>query len=301
MLAALALILFGRRLWDRSGTFFLFALVLAAAAAWPITPSHAQSTRLRRGPSKAHSGWRLTWSDEFNGSGPVNPTKWVNEVGGHGWGNHELEYYTPGPINAVQSGGNLVITGRDDGGSYSCWYGPCRFTSARLETKGHFSQKYGRFVARMKVPPGAGLWPAFWLLGDNIDRVGWPECGEIDVMEEWGNAPATVRGTLHGPLPDGGSYDLGKSFEFGPDLSSDYHEYAIEWAPNSVKFFIDDVEYTHYGPDDVYGGGRWVFDRQPFHIVVNLAVSGEVKATFPQSLLIDWIRVYSRRPAPPPH
>ena len=145
----------------------------------------------------------------------------------------------------------------------------------------------------MKLPSGAGLWPTFWLLGDNIDKVRWPTCGEIDVMEEWGDAPTSVRGSLHGPLPGGGSYDLNKSFQLGPDLSADFHEYAIEWAPNSVKFFVDDIEYANFGPGDVYGGGRWVFNGQPFHIVVNLALTGKVGVAFPQSLLIDWIRVYS--------
>jgi beta-glucanase (GH16 family) len=114
-----------------------------------------------------------------------------------------------------------------------------------------------------------------------------------------GQCPTSVRGSLHGPLPASGSYDLGKSFQPGPDLSADYHEYAIEWAPNSVKFFIDDIEYTNYGAGDVYGGGRWVFNDQPFHIVMNLALIGNVTAVFPQSLLIDWIRVYSAvRPQP---
>jgi beta-glucanase (GH16 family) len=147
------------------------------------------------------TGWTLTWSDDFNGTGPLDPTKWANVVGGTGQGNYELEYNTAGSANAVQSGGNLVITAKSSGASsYTCWYGPCRFTSARVHTKGLFSQKYGRFVARMKVPPGAGLWPAFWMLGDNIDTVRWPTCGEIDVMEEWGTDPTTVRGSLHGPL-----------------------------------------------------------------------------------------------------
>src|SRR5260221_774305 len=114
----------------------------------------------------------------------------------------------------------------------------------------------------MKLPSGAGLWPTFWLLGDNIDKVRSPTCGEIDVMEEWGDAPTSVRGSLHGPLPGGGSYDLNKSFQLGPDLSPDFHEYAIEWAPNSVKFFVDDIEYANFGPGDVYGGGRWGFNRR---------------------------------------
>jgi beta-glucanase (GH16 family) len=277
-----------------SSTILFAALTLLAALLWPVSPADAQTDRPRPLAHNPLQKWKLTWSDEFNGAGPVDPAKWVNMVGGQGWGNHELEYYTAGTENAEQRGGNLVITARDDGPAYHCWYGPCRYTSARLESRGLFSQKYGRLAARMKLPSGAGLWPAFWMLGDNITKVGWPKCGEIDIMEEWGSAPKVVRGSIHGPLPREGSYDVNKSFQLGPDLSDDFHEYAIEWAPDSVRFFIDKLEYARFGPGDLYGGGRWVFNSQPFHLVLNLAVSGNVSATLPQSLLVDWIRVYAR-------
>ena len=202
-----------------SSTILFAALTLLAALLWPVSPADAQTDRPRPLAHNPLQKWKLTWSDEFNGAGPVDPAKWVNMVGGQGWGNHELEYYTAGTENAEQRGGNLVITARDDGPAYSCWYGPCRYTSARLESRGLFSQKYGRFAARMKLPSGAGLWPAFWMLGDNITKVGWPKCGEIDIMEEWGSAPKVVRGSIHGPLPREGSYDVNKSFQLGPDLS----------------------------------------------------------------------------------
>jgi beta-glucanase (GH16 family) len=276
-----------------SSTILFAALTLLVALLWPVLPAAAQKDPPRPLAHKPLQNWKLTWSDEFNGVGPVDPGKWVNMVGGQGWGNYELEYYTAGTENAEQRGGNLVITARDDGPAYSCWYGPCRYTSARLESRGLFSQKYGRFAARMKLPSGAGLWPAFWMLGDNITKVGWPKCGEIDIMEEWGSAPKVVRGSIHGPLPGEGSYDVNKSFQLGSDLSDDFHEYAIEWAPDSVRFFIDKVEYARFGPGDLYGGGRWVFNGQPFHLVLNLAVSGNVSATLPQSLLVDWVRVYA--------
>jgi len=276
-----------------SSTILFAALTLLAALLWPVSPADAQTDRPRPLAHNPLQKWKLTWSDEFNGAGPVDPAKWVNMVGGQGWGNHELEYYTAGTENAEQRGGNLVITARDDGPAYNCWYGPCRYTSARLESRGLFSQKYGRLAARMKLPSGAGLWPAFWMLGDNITKVGWPKCGEIDIMEEWGSAPKVVRGSIHGPLPREGSYDVNKSFQLGPDLSDDFHEYAIEWAPDSVRFFIDKLEYARFGPGDLYGGGRWVFNSQPFHLVLNLAVSGNVSATLPQSLLVDWVRVYA--------
>jgi beta-glucanase (GH16 family) len=149
MLTALSLTLTAHRLQDAPATDFLLAVMSVAALAWPITPIEAQSDRQAGLASQAPTGWKLTWSDEFNGSGQADPTKWVNQVGGQGWGNQELEYYTAGSGNAVQSGGNLVITARDNTATYSCWYGQCRYTSARLQTKRLFSQQYGRFVARM--------------------------------------------------------------------------------------------------------------------------------------------------------
>jgi beta-glucanase (GH16 family) len=265
-----------------------------AALLWPATLG-AAAQKVEREPltHEPLAQWKLTWSDEFNGTGPVDSGKWKNAVGGHGWGNQELEYYTAGAENAEESGGNLVITARAAPSSYKCWYGPARYTSARLESRGLFSQKYGRFAARIKLPSGEGLWPAFWMRGENIDKVGWPRCGEIDVMEEWGRAPRVVRGSLHGPLPGAGSYDVNKSFQPGPDLSDAFHEYAIEWAPDSVRFFFDHIEYAHFGPGALYGGGRWVFN-QPFHLIVNVAVSSQVSAVLPKSLLVDWIRVYAK-------
>ncbi|HEY6462361.1 MAG TPA: glycoside hydrolase family 16 protein, partial [Polyangiaceae bacterium] len=170
------------------------------------------------GPDTALPGWTLTWSDEFDGpdGSAVDPTKWKHDVGGSGWGNQELEYYTDGTQNAVVQGGNLVITATTAGASqYSCWYGGCTYTSARLLTQGLFSQTYGRFEARVQMPTGKGLWPAVWMLGDDISDAGWPACGEIDFMETIGTDIATNHGSLHAPgynptatypLPDGGTF-----------------------------------------------------------------------------------------------
>lgn len=152
------------------------------------------------------SRWQLIWHDEFDGPPGSKPDerKWTPEVGGGGWGNQELEYYTD--HNAYEDGkGHLVIEARlESPANSSCWYGPCRYTSARLITKGNFALTYGRVEAGIKIPSGQGIWPAFWMLGQDIDLVGWPKCGEIDIMENIGREPATIHGTIHGPnLPWG--------------------------------------------------------------------------------------------------
>ncbi|HYJ91029.1 MAG TPA: glycoside hydrolase family 16 protein, partial [Pyrinomonadaceae bacterium] len=155
-------------------------------------------------PVTAQKPKRLIFDDEFNGAANPAPdsTKWTAEIGGKGWGNKELEYYTDSTANAYQNGsGSLVIKAVPVSSSVSlrCWYGQCKYTSARLTTKGKFDIKYGRFEARIKIPRGQGVWPAFWLLGSDISTVGWPQCGEIDIMENIGREPEVVHGTVHGP------------------------------------------------------------------------------------------------------
>ena len=247
-------------------------------------------------------GWTLTWSDEFDGpdGSAVDPGKWGHDTGGGGWGNNELEYYTSGTSNAVVSGGSLVITATQSGASnYSCWYGPCQYTSARLNTAGHFAQQYGRFEARIKLPEGQGVWPAFWMLGQNIGSAGWPGCGEIDVMENIGSTPDSSYGTTHGPGP--GNYPfagLSGAFNAGAPLGNDFHVYATEWDSGSVRFFVDGAAYWTVTPSQLPAGATWVFD-QPFFLLLNFAVGGNWpgspngSASFPQRMLVDYVRVYS--------
>jgi beta-glucanase (GH16 family) len=245
-------------------------------------------------------GWKLTWSDEFDGpdGSPVDPTKWTHDVGGTGWGNGELEYYTDGAQNAVVQGGNLVITATTQGASsYKCSYGTCKYTSARLLTKGLFSQQYGRFEARAQMPTGKGLWPAIWMLGDNIDTVSWPACGEIDFMETIGTDIETNHGTLHMPSNYGpsGSYKLPN----GASYADAFHTFAIEWAPGTVSFYVDDQLYETQLQSSVPGGDTWEFEH-PFFLVMNVAVGGQwpgspdSTTTFPQTLKVDWVRVYEK-------
>lgn len=240
------------------------------------------------------SGWTLTWSDEFDGpdGSAADPTKWANDVGGSGEGNMELEYYTPGAQNAVVEGGNLVITATTDGASkQSCWYGQCQYTSGRLTTRGKFSQKYGRFEARILSPSGQGMWPAFWTLGVSG---GWPACGEMDIMESIDLVTAN-HGSLHAP-----NYNPTATYNPTPGLAEAFHTYAVEWDESSISFLVDDHVYETRTPTDAaQSGGTWAF-TQPNYIIVNLAVGGNWpgnpngSTTFPQKMLIDWVRVYSK-------
>ena len=250
-------------------------------------------------PRPAPSQWTLVWADEFNqpNGSSVDASKWVSETGGNGWGNDELEYYTNRQQNAYQQDGNLVIkvmaekfTGAD---------GVTRnYTSARLKTLGKFSQTYGRFEARIKIPRGQGIWPAFWMLGDDIEKPGWPGCGEIDIMENIGKEPSLVHGTIHGPGYSGAdgitaSYALAKSQSF----ADDFHVFAVEWEPNLIRFYADDHLYATRTPADLPKGAKWVYDH-PFFLLLNVAVGGpwpgspDATTVFPQVMLVDYVRVY---------
>jgi beta-glucanase (GH16 family) len=246
------------------------------------------------------SGWTLVWSDEFagpNGSLP-DPTKWAFDTGGDGWGNNELEYYTARSQNAQLQNGNLVITAIQE--TYTGSDGVTRnYTSARLKTAGLFSQTYGRFEARIKIPHGQGLWPAFWMLGDNIGTAGWPACGEIDIMENIGSEPSAVHGSMHGPGYSGANpLTAGFTLSSG-QFSDDYHVFAVEWESNVVRFYVDNTLYETRTPSDLPAGTSWVFDH-PFFILLNVAVGGnwpgspDQTTVFPQTMLVDYVRVYAR-------
>jgi len=246
-------------------------------------------------------GWSLVWSDEFNGpdGSPVDSAKWVSETGGNGWGNQELEYYTTRSQSAFQHDGNLVITVSAE--KYTGSDGVTRhYTSARLKTQGKFTQKYGRFEASIKIPRGQGIWPAFWMLGDDIDKVGWPKCGEVDIMENIGKEPALVHGTIHGPGYSG-AHGIGAPFGLPGDahFADDFHIYAVEWEPRAIRFFVDDHLYATRTPADLPKGTKWVYNH-PFFMLLNVAVGGgwpgnpDATTVFPQTMLVDYVRVYRR-------
>ena len=228
--------------------------------------------------------YSLVWSDEFNGTS-VDATKWTFETGGGGWGNNELEYYQP--QNATVSNGNLVITAKKEtvsGQSY---------TSARMNTLGKFSQTYGRIEARIKMPLGTGMWPAFWMLGANINTVSWPTCGEIDIMEHI-NANNVIYGTMHW---NGGSghVSYGSTTMTTP---ADYHVYAIEWDAKQIRWYVDN---TLYQTGNILGNinNTGAF-HLPFFILLNLAVGGDFpgaavdESILPASMYVDYVRVYKQ-------
>jgi len=234
---------------------------------------------------------QLVVSDEFNTDGTPDDALWGYDIGTgeNGWGNNELQYYTDRPENVTVQNGYLIITAREES------YKGSPYTSARLITKNKFDQAYGRFEARIRLPWGQGIWPAFWMLGADIDDNPWPGAGEIDIMEYRGQEPTIVLGTVHGP---GYSADnaVSKSFTLENDrFDTGFHVFGIEWGPEYVNFYVDDVLYNQITPSDV--PGEWVFDK-PFFLLMNVAVGGSFvgspngETVFPQTMLVDYVRVY---------
>ncbi|WP_306191082.1 lectin [Streptomyces sp. MK5] len=240
-----------------------------------------------------------TFSDTFDGpaGAAVDPAKWQTETGDN-VNNHERQYYTSGNKNAALDGqGHLVITARrENPANYQCWYGTCQYTSARLNTSGKFAAQYGHVEARMKIPRGQGMWPAFWMLGTDIGQVGWPNSGEIDVMENVGFEPSTVHGTIHGPGYSG-SAGIGAPYSLpgGQAFADAFHTFAVDWAPDSITWSVDGTVYQRRTPADL-GGKTWVFDK-PFFLILNLAVGGywpgdpDGSTAFPQQLVVDSVSV----------
>jgi len=242
-------------------------------------------------------GWTLIWSDEFNaanGTG-ADTTKWNLVNKGDGFGNNELEFYTNRPANAYHDGnGFLVIKVIKES------YMGREYTSARLESNGKFEHLYGRYEARLQLPRGQGIWPAFWMLGNDIGSASWPNCGEIDIMENIGKEPSIVHGSLHGPGYSGGN-PLGQAYTLpnGGKFADGFHVFAVEWEQNVVRFYVDDILYGTKTPSDTPSGARWVYDH-PFYLLLNVAVGGnwpgapDATTVFPQTMLADYVRVYSR-------
>jgi beta-glucanase (GH16 family) len=238
--------------------------------------------------------WNLIWQDEFEGEAGARPDQdnWLAQVGTD-WGNQQLEFDTDRTDNAALDGeGHLVITARRES------FQGRNYTSARLATRGRFQRQYGRFEARMKLPRGQGMWPAFWLLGTDIDNVGWPNCGEIDVMENRGQQMRVIRGSLHGPGYSAGA-NHGRETDVGVDLGNDFHTYVVEWDPGRVIWKVDDHVYFTATPADLPAGKVWVYDH-PFYVILNVAVGGNFvgnpdgSTQFPQQMVVDYVRAYER-------
>jgi beta-glucanase (GH16 family) len=245
-------------------------------------------------PGHSQRNYELVWSDEFDGEAGASPdgSKWTYDIGGgvNGWGNNELQYYTNDPKNVSLDGdGYLVITALKES------LGGKAYTSARIKTQGIFQQTYGRFEARLKTPYGKGLWPAFWMLGANIEEVSWPQCGEIDVMELIGQQPFEVHGTIHGPGYSAGNAITSSFQNEGVRFDTEFHEFAVEWGEDFIEFFVDDERYHSIKPQNV--PGEWVFNDD-FFLILNVAVGGNWPGApnsttfFPQKMEIDYVRVY---------
>jgi beta-glucanase (GH16 family) len=249
--------------------------------------------------SDAH--YRLVWHDEFNGPAGrrPDPRNWRVLTGGGGWGNQELEDYTASAGNVSLNGqGDLAITARrmlSAHGRGNAW----RYTSARLETLGRFQFQYGRIEARIKVPLGAGLWPAFWMLGNDRPRVGWPRSGELDMMEFQGQNPFRLVGTAHGPRGRNGAWQVSRLADSLSPFNQAFHVYGLDWSRNRLVWTVDGRAYGGVTDRDLSRRDRWVFNR-PFYVLLNLAVGGfwvgrPPPAThFPAAMLIDWVRVWKR-------
>ena len=240
----------------------------------------------------------LIWEDNFDVDGAPNSAKWTYDIGDGsaqgipGWGNNELQYYTDRPDNVVVENGMLKITALQES------FEGRNYTSGRILTRGLLEQTYGRFEARIQLPWGQGLWPAFWMLGTNSNV--WPQRGEIDIMENRGSEPTINKGSVHGPGYSGGE-SVGKDYELtNGRFDNEFHVFGIEWGPNYINYYVDDVLYNQITPDSQgIEGNEWVFNDNPFYILLNVAVGGNfggspnASTTFPQTMLVDYVRIYA--------
>lgn len=258
----------------------------------------------------APAGWTLAWGDEFNGpaGGSIDTTRWSYDLGDGcasgncGWGNQEREYYTNQRENVSLNGsGQLVIVARIAPAGLSCYYGACRYTSAKVKTQGKRMASPGRVEARVRLPAGQGLWPAFWMLGSSFPSTPWPASGELDIMENHGSNPRSTSSAIHGP-----GYSGNTPFVHGHELpqgasafSEAFHTFAVEWNASQIVFFVDGEAHYTVSRAEIEQRGAWVFD-QPFFVILNLAAGGifdghpASDAIFPATMLVDYVRVFTR-------
>jgi len=257
----------------------------------------------------APTTWTLAWSDEFDGpaGSRVDATKWGHDLGDGcgngicGWGNNEKEYYTNGTENASLDGqGHLAIVARPAVLNTTCYYGPCRYTSAKITTRGKMNAAPGRVEARIRIPRGQGLWPAFWMLGNDFPTVGWPASGELDIMENKGSAPNISSSAIHGPGYSGNTpFAHATSISPPATLADDYHVYAVEWDAVGANFYVDGTMHYVVLRSDLQRYGASILDK-PYYILLNLAVGGNFDgdpasdAILPATMLVDYVRVYTR-------
>jgi beta-glucanase (GH16 family) len=293
---------FGRHArWRRAAAPFAVGAVLGCGASSASPPTDTITTS----PNQP-AGRQLVWAEEFDGpaGSRVDSATWRYDIGDGcqagncGWGNNEKEYYTPDAENVSLNGqGQLAITARRAPAGLTCYYGACRYTSGKITTRGLALAAPGRVEARIKLPSGQGLWPAFWMLGANFPTTPWPQCGEIDIMENHGSDVTSISSAMHGPGYSGNtpfvrSYQLATA-----SFADDFHVFAVEWNASRVELSVDGRVYHVVQRDDVLRRGNWVFD-QSFFVILNLAVGGtfdgdpKSDAILPATMLVDYVRVY---------
>lgn len=235
----------------------------------------------------SYVGYDLAWADEFDGNS-IDGDCWTHERGAGGWGNQELQTYTDSPDNSYIADGNLILEAKKEGDNY---------TSARMITKGKKSFTFGRVDIRAILPEGQGIWPALWMLGENISSVGWPNCGEIDIMELLGHEPSTTHGTGHwGPQGQGWSFFEGEPYNLANGKFSDeFHVFSIIWEADRIEYLVDDNKFFTLSRSMV--NGEYPFNND-FFFIFNIAVGGkwpgypDATTQFPQQMIIDYIRVF---------
>jgi beta-glucanase (GH16 family) len=255
------------------------------------SPGHAASSAANTNSTSAptaggsQGNWQLSWSANFDGTG--SPQGWSYTTGGYGFGDQELQWFTPqnGQLNGA---GELDIEATRGGGGNTCWYGACQYSSAQLTTLGTFSQEYGIFEARIRIPSGAGIWPAFWLEPEDLASVGAANSGELDIIEVNGTSPYLVAGYAHAP----GQPKFQAATALNQPISNQFHVYGITWTPEGITWTLDGQPYGYL---KAYPG--WPFNR-PFYIILDLAVGGlwpgppNAQTVFPAQMLVSWVRVY---------
>ncbi len=238
---------------------------------------------------KVRKGYSLVWADEFEGS-TLNLNDWSYEIGNSGWGNNELQYYQSGNKNVTVSNGKLTITAKKES------INGANYTSARIKTQGKKSFTFGRIDIRAKLMTGQGYWPALWMLGESISSVGWPACGEIDIMELVGHKPSTVVGTAHWGLPGKNSTYISRNYTLsGTDFSKEFHVFSIVWVKDQIQWFVDDQLFSTITKNDV--NVNYPFN-DPHFFIFNIAIGGnwpgspDANTVFPKSMVVDFVRVF---------
>ena len=243
-------------------------------------------------------GWNIVWQDEFD-KDSLDLTKWSREIGGHGWGNNELQFYTDSDSNSYVENGNLILKAQVVPQGIGSSKGLRYYSSARLRTYGKGDWKYGRIEVKAKVASGQGIWPAIWMLPTDWLFGGWPSSGEIDIMEHVGYDLGVVHGSVHTEAYNHKINTQRSSARKIANVDTEFHVYSIIWDKDKISFFIDDVQYFLFENDQQGNYKTWPFDQR-FHLLINVAVGGDWpgnpdnSTNFPRKMLVDYVRVYEK-------